>query len=169
MVERYPFFVYGTLIPGQPNDYLWEDCIEKAEQGVLVGGRLFDMGSFPMLIDGGWETVAGKLMFPYKELPDEDYQLLVQRLDTLENYDPENVEDSPYYRVLRSVLVGNDKPITAWVYLGRPQYTDRRPLITNGNWIEYSANVHSHIATWWEEHGQGLLFSKAANNAGGKD
>jgi gamma-glutamylcyclotransferase (GGCT)/AIG2-like uncharacterized protein YtfP len=169
MIERYPFFVYGTLIPGQPNDYLWEDCIEKVGQGILVGGRLFDMGSFPMLIEGGRETVAGKVMFPYKELPEEDYQLLVQRLDTLENYDPENIEDSPYYRVLRSVLVGNGKTVTAWVYLGRPQYTERRPLITNGNWIAYSANVHSRIANWWEEHGQGLLFSKAANNAGGKD
>jgi gamma-glutamylcyclotransferase (GGCT)/AIG2-like uncharacterized protein YtfP len=158
MVERYPFFVYGTLIPGQPNDYYWQDCIGEMEEAILSNGRLFDMGSFPMLLEGGDKPVTGRIMYPKRELKDEDYQLLVQRLDSLENYNPDDVDNSPYYRVLRTVHLIDNEPETAWVYLGRPIYTQGRPLIPDGDWVNYSANGSDPISVWWQEREQDLLF-----------
>ncbi|MFZ0544354.1 MAG: gamma-glutamylcyclotransferase family protein, partial [Candidatus Promineifilaceae bacterium] len=137
MVGQYPFFVYGTLIPGQPNDFYWEDCIGETKSAVFPNGRLFDMGSFPMLIERGRESVIGQVMVPHSNLDANTYQLLVQRLDNLENYNPENVEDSPYYRALRTVFIQETQPTTAWVYLGRPKYTQGRTFIRGGNWVEY--------------------------------
>jgi gamma-glutamylcyclotransferase (GGCT)/AIG2-like uncharacterized protein YtfP len=169
MIERNPFFVDGTLIMGQPNDFYWEDCVATAVPAHFPNGRLFDMGSFPMLLEGGAMRVQGQLMYPDKELSDEDYQLLVQRLDTLENYNSDDVDNSPYYRVLATVFLNDNQPVTAWVYLGRPIYTEGRPLIDSGDWVSYSAEGQSHIAGWWEERGLGLLFDTGNDETSGKE
>jgi gamma-glutamylcyclotransferase (GGCT)/AIG2-like uncharacterized protein YtfP len=162
MAEVYPFFVYGTLMLGQPNDFLWEDCIGRVESGALPNGRLYNMGSFPMLIEGGGKKVEGQVMYPRTNLSVKAYDLLVQRLDNLENYDPEDIDNSPYYRELRTIFVGNDEAVTAWVYLGRPPYTIGRPLINNGSWADYSAKNAFHISMWWKKREQDLLFGENA-------
>lgn len=149
---------------GQPNDALWENCIGRVARGVFQNGRLFDMGSFPMLIENGGETVAGQVMYPQADLSVKAYELLVQRLDNLENYNLDDIDNSPYYRALRTVLDENAHPVTAWVYLGRPHYTAGRPLISHGDWAKHSANNHSHISIWWEKHGQDLLFGENTND-----
>jgi gamma-glutamylcyclotransferase (GGCT)/AIG2-like uncharacterized protein YtfP len=164
MVEQYPFFVYGTLMPGQPNDHLWEDCIGRAERGLFRNGRLYDMESFPMLIEGSGKMVEGQVMYPHPDLSVKAYELLVQRLDNLENHNPEDIDNSPYYRVLRTIFVQDHQTVTAWVYLGRPPYTKGRPLINNGSWANHSAHNHAPIAIWWEKHGQASLFNKNSND-----
>ncbi len=160
MIQMYPFFVYGTLISGQPNDFYWEDCIGTAEPAYFPNGRLFDMGSFPMLLEGDGGQIQGQLMVPVKGLSEDKYQLLVQRLDRLENYDPEDVDNSPYYRVLRTVFLENDQSVLAWVYLGRPSYTVGRPKISSGDWVSHSTSNQSHMLDWWQKHGH-ELFTQA--------
>lgn len=161
MSKRHPFFVYGTLLSGQPNDFYWEDFIGTAEPAFFPNGRLFDMGSFPMLLEGGDSPIQGEVVYPVEDLDQATYQLLVQRLDTLENYDPNNIENSPYYRVLRRVYLKDNKPVTAWVYLGRPKYTTERPIIEDGDWAGHSTNFQSHMLDWWATHGH-ELFGKDA-------
>lgn len=163
MNEKYPFFVYGTLIPGQPNDFYWQGCIGATKKAIFRGGRLFDMGSFPMLIEGGENEVMGHIMYPKKKLSNDEYQLLVQRLDTLENYDPENIDESPYFRVLRPVLIQDSQPVQTWVYIGRHSYTEGRPIIPSGDWVKYSASSQTHISIWWKEHGQDLFLGPKRN------
>jgi gamma-glutamylcyclotransferase (GGCT)/AIG2-like uncharacterized protein YtfP len=169
MIEKYPFFVYGTLIKGQPNDFYWQDCIESAEPAYFPNGRLFDMGSFPMLIENGGTRIKGQVMYPCQELSVESYQLLVQRLDTLENYDPDDVENSPYYRLLKTVFAKGSQPVIAWVYLGRPSYTIGRPTIPGGDWVSHSAEGQTSISTWWQDRGQDLLFGTNDRKTSGKD
>lgn len=164
MAVVYPFFVYGTLMVGQPNDFLWEACIGSVKSAVFRNGRLYDMGSFPMLTEGSGKKVMGQVMYPHTDLSVKAYDLLVQRLDNLENYDPEDMDNSPYYRVLRTVFIENTQPVTAWVYLGRPQYTAGRPLINSGSWADYSTDNASHIALWWEKRRPNLLFGENTNN-----
>lgn len=60
--QRLPFFVYGTLIPGQPNDHLWQGAIGSLEAAVFDNGRLYDMGFYPMLVEGRAGMVKGKLI-----------------------------------------------------------------------------------------------------------
>jgi gamma-glutamylcyclotransferase (GGCT)/AIG2-like uncharacterized protein YtfP len=160
MTKQYPFFVYGTLIPGQPNDFYWEDCIGDVKPAVLPNGRLYDLGSFPMLLEGGDRPVIGQIMVPRPGLSGDSYKLLVERLDSLENYNPEDIDNSPYYRVLRTVFGQDNQPITAWLYLGRPKFTQDRPLIPGGDWAKHSANAATPIADWWQERGEALLFSE---------
>ena len=34
-MKKLPFFVYGTLIPDQPNYYLWKDSIVNTKNGIV--------------------------------------------------------------------------------------------------------------------------------------
>jgi gamma-glutamylcyclotransferase (GGCT)/AIG2-like uncharacterized protein YtfP len=169
MSEKYPFFVYGTLILGQPNDFYWEDCIETALEAAFPNGRLFDMGTFPMLLEGDGGLVKGQIMIPFSDLNDQTYQLLVQRLDTLENYNPDDVANSPYYRVLRQVFLPDNQPLMAWVYLGRPTYTKGRSLISDGDWVNHSHSTQSHMLDWWAKHGYELFDGELVIDTDGKD
>ena len=57
-MERLPFFVYGTLIPGQPNYYLWKDCIVNTKKGSIEYYQLFDMGHYPMITESNGKNVT---------------------------------------------------------------------------------------------------------------
>ena len=50
-MNRLPFFVYGTLIPDQPNYYLWKDSIVSTKDGLIKNYQLFDMGHYPMIVE----------------------------------------------------------------------------------------------------------------------
>ena len=50
-MEKLPFFVYGTLIPDQPNYYLWKDSIVNTKKGFIKNHQLFDMGHYPMIVE----------------------------------------------------------------------------------------------------------------------
>ena len=48
--EKRPFFVYGTLLPGQPNYYLLEYAITHSAQAIIYDCQLYDMGPYPMMV-----------------------------------------------------------------------------------------------------------------------
>ena len=97
--ELLPFFVYGTLLPGQPNAYLWGEAVAAQQTAVLPNGRLYDLGSFPMLVEEGEESVQGMLIW----VRPAEYTAVVASLDELEGYDPAQPLASAYRRVRRAV------------------------------------------------------------------
>lgn len=140
-----PFFVYGTLLPGQPNYYLWSDNIVEQKPAVFSDGRLFDLGAYPMLIEGDGGPVVGQLV----SIRPADYPLVLRRLDELEGYDPQNPENSDYRRHERFVHLEDGRKKNAWIYLGHQVATAKASVIPSGNWLTHSLAKEQEIAEWW--------------------
>ncbi len=130
-----PFFVYGTLLPGQPNDVLWQDCIEQRKSAVLNGAQLYAFPQFPMLIeiDNLDEQVYGELIW----VEQSRYSDILADLDFLEGYQPNNPDESLYLREKRPVMGDDGSQTVAWVYLGKPQFVANRSPIPSGNWVKH--------------------------------
>ncbi|MGW1468589.1 gamma-glutamylcyclotransferase family protein [Streptomyces sp. NPDC002308] len=130
-----PFFVYGTLRPGEHNHDRYVRGLDVREQPALLrGGALYDGPGYPFATDGDG-TVLGTLI---TAAPQEYGQLLVA-LDRLETYlgpgDPRNL----YERVARNVEVAGSGAVRAWIYLAaaavsRTLYASG-PRIPGGDWL----------------------------------
>lgn len=139
MQRRYPFFVYGTLLPAQPNAYLWANASELVEEALFSNGRLYDCGFFPMLIGEGAETVRGVLL----TIKLACYEAVLTQFDRLEGVDPKRPFDGAYRREVRRVVVDNGRFADAWVYVGQKQFVMGRPIITDGDWQAHVQNNES--------------------------
>lgn len=147
--ERLPFFVYGTLLPGQSNAYLWADSVIKSEGATLTGCLLFDMGSFPMLVETGDGAVVGVV----QTVAEADYEAVLARLDHLEDYDPKQPDDAWYRRIVREVVVQNASAesgrtgcsLRAWVYIGHQDAVRGLQPIPGGDWAAYAAKTFQNI------------------------
>jgi gamma-glutamylcyclotransferase (GGCT)/AIG2-like uncharacterized protein YtfP len=150
--EKRPFFVYGTLLPGQSNAYLWQDAVTSQQAATLAGSALYDMGSYPMLVETGTESVHG-IVF---HTADTDYHTILARLDALEGYDPAQPNEYGYKRVVREVQVTNASPepdrngrfLSAWVYIGEEAAVRGFMPIAHGDWRAYAAHTFQNIETW---------------------
>ena len=142
-----PFFVYGTLLPGQPNYRLWGDCISRIEYGRIKDCQLFDMGAYPMLVEENEKYVHGMLVFVDPEHKDE----MITRIDELEGYNPEKHGESAYNREMREVELENEKTVTAWVYLGHKKYIDKGKAVPGGKWAKYVARKKEEHQDWWKD------------------
>ncbi|MER8007232.1 gamma-glutamylcyclotransferase family protein [Streptomyces sp. NPDC094149] len=132
-----PFFVYGTLRPGEVNhDHFLRGRTRAEEPGRLTGSVLYDGPGYPYAVEapGGGE-VCGELV---TALPERYAELLVA-LDRLEEYapgDPRNL----YERVEREVRRdADDTLVRAWVYVAADSVAARlrargRP-IESGDWL----------------------------------
>ncbi|MET8167502.1 gamma-glutamylcyclotransferase family protein [Streptomyces sp. NPDC005329] len=151
-----PFFVYGTLRPGEVNhDLLLRGRILREEPARLSGAVLYQGPGYPYAVEEPGGTVAGELVTPLPRV----YARLLAELDRLEEYapgDPRNL----YERVEREVAVtggrdgdrdrsgggdgdgavlrGGVPPVHAWVYVAAPAVADRLrargKLIESGDW-----------------------------------
>jgi gamma-glutamylcyclotransferase (GGCT)/AIG2-like uncharacterized protein YtfP len=141
-----PFFVYGTLLPGQPNARLWQEMVAHQEPAIFHSGTLFDMGAFPMLIeqpDG--VPIRGMLL----EIVPEQYSRVLRALDCLEEYDPAAPEQSSYRRVERTVQTEAGELRRVWVYIGRFDLV-RGCTPCGGDWAAWSALRRERVADWWQ-------------------
>lgn len=146
-IDALPFFVYGTLLPDQPNFFVWGEDIARMEPATFYGGRLFDMGFYPMLIAAEAETaVHGQLITPHPA----QYEAVCQRLDELEGYDPDHPETSDYQRRQVEVEVADGRSQSAWVYLGQPQFVANKPEVPDGRWAAYVAESQVELQAWWD-------------------
>lgn len=133
--ERLPFFVYGTLLPGQPNAFLWEGAVIDQETAVFPNASLYDMGSYPMLIEEGGAPVYGLV----NHVAEAEYDAVLARLDWLEDYDPAQPDLPGYRRVAREVQMENGRSLRVWVYAGQPAAVRGLKSIPGGDWAAYIA------------------------------
>ncbi|WAZ27080.1 gamma-glutamylcyclotransferase [Streptomyces cinnabarinus] len=130
-----PFFVYGTLRPGEPNhDAFLRGRVLMEQPAVFGGGVLYDGPGYPYVVEEPGEVVRGELVTPRPE----EYGALLAVLDRLEEYapgDPRNL----YERVEREVTrVADGSGVRAWVYVAAPavaaRLRARGTLIEGGDW-----------------------------------
>jgi len=131
-----PFFVYGTLRPGEVNhDLFLRGRLRSEEPGRLAGALLYDGPGYPYAVEEAGGTVAGELLTPRADA----YAELLAALDELEEYtpgDPRNL----YERGAREVIRAADgTPVRAWVYVAAPpvaaRLRARGKLIESGDWL----------------------------------
>ena len=128
-----PFFVYGTLRPGEVNHgHFLRGRTLREEPALLTGAVLYDGPDYPYAVEEPGGTVAGELVTARPEA----YARLLAELDRLEEYrpgDPHNL----YERVAREVAVG-DGSAYAWVYVAAPSVAAglraAGTLIGGGDW-----------------------------------
>ncbi|MFF1834125.1 gamma-glutamylcyclotransferase family protein [Streptomyces sp. NPDC058231] len=141
-----PFFVYGTLLPGEPNHDLFLRGRAVAEQPALLPGALLYEGpGYPYAIEGHG-TVHGVLV---TAAPGAGAELLA-RLDRLERYLGAGHPDNLYERVVREVRLQAGRRTgtgagtgtgtsRAWVYLAAASVTrslrTRGTPVPGGNWL----------------------------------
>ncbi|WP_128428285.1 gamma-glutamylcyclotransferase family protein [Streptomyces cyaneus] len=130
---RLPFFVYGTLRPGEPNhDHFLRGRTHTEEPARLVGAALYDGPGYPYAVEerDGSGTVHGDLVTPRPE----EYPTLLAALDRLEEYAPDDPRNL-YERIARQVIRDSDATaVQAWVYVAAPPVAAR--LRTHGKLIE---------------------------------
>jgi gamma-glutamylcyclotransferase (GGCT)/AIG2-like uncharacterized protein YtfP len=145
--EHLPFFVYGTLLPNQPNFFLWGSDIKVMESATFLGGRLYDMGYYPMLVTAvSAEKVQGMVI----TVDTAQYEAVLQRLDELEGYDPEQPEASGYQRRQVEVVLANGRSQQAWVYLGQSHLVADKPVVASGDWASHAAKNQPDLQEWWD-------------------
>jgi gamma-glutamylcyclotransferase (GGCT)/AIG2-like uncharacterized protein YtfP len=138
-VPELPFFVYGTLRPGEVNhDLLLHGRTLAEEPARLRDAVLYDGPGYPYAVEEPGKVVTGDLV---TALP-EAYGRLLAELDLLEGYRagaPHNL----YERVVRKVVRdGDGRSVRAWVYVAAPGVAARLraqgKLIESGDWRERS-------------------------------
>ena len=161
-LQQIPFFVYGTLIPGQPNDHLWRGGIKSIETAVFRNGKLYDLGHYPMLVEEGVGTVRGKLI----SVANGQYKDILQRLDSLEGYNPEQPSKSSFRRIKREVTTGTGQKFLCWLYVGRQEFVLDGKMIPSGDWENYAAETYHDMDLWWTNVDTVLGFLDGADNDG---
>ncbi|MFI1841060.1 gamma-glutamylcyclotransferase family protein [Streptomyces microflavus] len=140
-----PFFVYGTLLPGEPNHDLFLRGRTSGERAaVLHRALLYDGPGYPYAIDGHGR-VHGTLLTAAPGV----YEELLGLLDHLEEYLGPGHPRNLYERVVREIELpgeeraGKGQPeegtpgagtVRAWVYLAAAAVT--RSLRTGGSVID---------------------------------
>jgi gamma-glutamylcyclotransferase (GGCT)/AIG2-like uncharacterized protein YtfP len=117
-VSQLPFFVYGTLKPGEPNyRLLLAGRTVEETPASLTGAALFTEGPYPFLLTApdlvlpGDGVVWGALI----AVPPGQYTAVLAELDALEGY-AEGGADNLYERVICEVATA-EGPRQAWVYV----------------------------------------------------
>ena len=145
-MEQLPFFVYGTLIPDQPNYYLWKDSIADTKNGLIRNYQLFDMGHYPMIIKSEGNNVNGMLMY----IKTEDYDKITKIIDNLEGYNPEKHGSSAYNREIRDIELENGELEKAWIYIGSKEYIKKENAVKDGNWVKHVSEKEEDN-DWWKD------------------
>ncbi|MET8895911.1 gamma-glutamylcyclotransferase family protein [Streptomyces albogriseolus] len=130
-----PFFVYGTLRPGEINhDRFLRGRTTREEPGLLRGAVLYEGPGYPYAVEAPEGEVRGELVTARPQA----YEELLALLDRLEEYvpgDPRNLYD----RVARPVVREADgTAVRAWVYVAAPavgaRLRARGTRVEGGNW-----------------------------------
>jgi len=145
-MKKLPFFVYGTLIPDQPNYYLWKDSITNTKKGIIRNYQLFDMGHYPMIVKSKENNVNGMLMY----INNKDYGRITKIIDNLEGYNPEKHGNSAYNREIHYIELKNGDLEKAWVYIGNKKYINTENIVKEGDWVKHVSNKKGN-QDWWEQ------------------
>jgi gamma-glutamylcyclotransferase (GGCT)/AIG2-like uncharacterized protein YtfP len=108
-----PFFVYGTLLPGERNHGLLDGRTRSWTPAVLPATLLFHGPGYPFAVAD--PAGAGRVFGEVVEIDEAAYDAVVADLDRLEDYVPGD-PGNRYERVSRAVR-GERGETTVWVYL----------------------------------------------------
>lgn len=97
--EHLPIFVYGTLQRGEERSLRWP-CEPVRVEWATTRGRIYDLGEYPGLVDGG-DMVLGQLW----HLADGDLSHALRVLDQIECSGDDGV-DVYVRRVVECVVIG---------------------------------------------------------------
>ncbi|KOU56840.1 hypothetical protein ADK57_41155 [Streptomyces sp. MMG1533] len=151
-----PFFVYGTLRPGEPNhDLFLRGRIRSEDPGRLTGAVLYEGPGYPYAVEESGEERGGVVYGEVVTALPEAYGELLVELDRLEEYTPGDPR-SLYLRVEREVTLDDDddddgdggggsggssggRSVRAWVYVAAPSVAARLRArgkrIGSGDWL----------------------------------
>ncbi|SFJ01744.1 Uncharacterized conserved protein YtfP, gamma-glutamylcyclotransferase (GGCT)/AIG2-like family [Paenibacillus sp. UNC496MF] len=132
MAEReHRVFIYGSLLPGQPNHAVAAAHIRQAVSGV-VRGRLVDCGAYPALVRDGLAHAQGsRVRGLWITVGDRG----LQAMDALEEYNGIE-EENDYDRVWTADAEAPAR--SGWVYVWEgPRGC---PAIQDDNWPDYAAS-----------------------------
>ena len=119
-VPYLPFFVYGTLRPGESNYARYiGGSTQTEEPAILRPATLVTDGIYPYLImapdlAGPDDHVQGMLL----TVQPERYLETLQRLDWLEDYKP--FSPLSLYERIRQLVQTEAGPVEAWMYVAGP-------------------------------------------------
>jgi gamma-glutamylcyclotransferase (GGCT)/AIG2-like uncharacterized protein YtfP len=130
--KHLPVFVYGTLRRGQSNYSILQGHTIREEQACLHGAQLYDLGFFPMAIEGEG-VVSGELM----HIRPVTYQEVLANLDMLEGVNRQAPHTGFYRRLARTVQAEDETEHLAWVYLGSDVDMQDHPRIPHGDWVRH--------------------------------
>ncbi|MGA4842066.1 gamma-glutamylcyclotransferase family protein [Streptomyces sp. G45] len=122
MTDRLPFFVYGTLRPGEHNHAAFlRGRVAREEPAWLPGAVLYEGPGYPYAVEEpGGPPIRGELVTPHPHA----YEALLAALDDLEEYTPADPA-SLYERVPRAVTRPDGTTARAWVYIATPRVATR--------------------------------------------
>ncbi|MFI6204957.1 gamma-glutamylcyclotransferase family protein [Streptomyces sp. NPDC051041] len=128
-----PFFVYGTLRPGEPNHALFLRGRTRAEEPARLRDAVLYAGpGYPYAVAEPGGVVHGELVTARPE----EYRALLAELDRLEGYTPGGARNL-YERVERRVVCDGGEA-RAWVYLAAPAVAARLrnggTRVAGGDW-----------------------------------
>jgi gamma-glutamylcyclotransferase (GGCT)/AIG2-like uncharacterized protein YtfP len=138
--EYLPFFVYGTLRPGEENYERLAAGKTLRELPAVLPRHTMYSGRYPCVVEDGREggsRVVGDLLFIHPAL----YEQVLAAFDALERFDP--TQEDPWYRRVRRTVDyvaedGSTRRIRAWVYLGGratlATYTEA-DRVPSGDWF----------------------------------
>ncbi|WP_267245686.1 gamma-glutamylcyclotransferase family protein [Streptomyces sp. PR69] len=141
-----PFFVYGTLRPGERNHDLFLAGRTAAEEPArLVGAQLYEGPGYPYAVeapdpamDPAMDPACGQVAGELVTAAPGEYARLLAVLDRLEEYIAPGHPRNLYERVVRDVVRRDGTAARAWVYLAAPPLAERLRasgvLITGGDW-----------------------------------
>lgn len=135
--EELPFFVYGTLRPGEPNhDLCLRGRTSREVPARLEGAVLYDGPGYPYAVEAPG-TVLGDLITARPGA----YAELLAVLDELEEYLAPGHPRNVYERVAREVRPADGTPVRAWVYFAAARVARelraRGRLIVSGDWLAH--------------------------------
>ena len=113
-----PIFIYGTLLPGEPNHPLLQDAVVALQPARLLGARLYDLGYFPMLVDAAAGEARGLLI----HLRPERYAGMLALLDRVEGISEATWGRPLFQRRRRVAITAGGCGVVAWTYVGWPPY-----------------------------------------------
>ncbi|UQX01073.1 gamma-glutamylcyclotransferase family protein [Streptomyces sp. RerS4] len=130
-----PFFVYGTLLPGEVNHDLFLRGRTAAEEPArLPDAALYAGPGYPYAVHRPGSAIAGELI---TAAPGAYAELLVA-LDLLEEYAGPDRPDNVYDRVAREAVRPDGSRVRAWVYLAAAPVAHHLARsgteITGGDW-----------------------------------
>ncbi|WP_172386882.1 gamma-glutamylcyclotransferase family protein [Streptomyces sp. MNP-20] len=135
MTERLPFFVYGTLRPGERNHAFLAGRVLTRAPALLPDAVLYAGPGYPYAVRApGAGPVHGDLVTARPET----YGRLLADLDHLEEYVPGDPR-SLYLREALAVVREDGTTARAWVYVAAPPLAARlrataEPL-RDGSWV----------------------------------